>query len=312
MGDTPQDPGDRARPGGPGDVPVADDAGMPAEASATGERSATGEPPATGGAPAPGERPRRRIVADRRHRSALVIAIVAALLAVGIAVGVGTTGGSAARDRTEDGSSDDGASDGDESQHTGTADQAEVVEQGFSTFRDAAGDIVGSYGVVVENTADLPLAGVRAELEMIDPDGEVLVSTTHIIGLLRPGDQAGLGDMVFDEAVADVVDLRAELHDPRIPRRPPQRGDVGAEDVATTTGEHDTRVELTVTSTFDERLDDLVATAVFRHENGAIIGGAMTIVGSVPARGESQAAITTFTPIPAANPEGTTVTVSPG
>src|SRR5690606_22629079 len=116
------------------------------------------------------------------------------------------------------------------------------------------------------------------------------------------GHRVAIGDVVYDPAVVDVVDLDVSLHDPSVPRPAPPPGELTTDDVETTTDEVDTRVTFTVSSTFGERVDGAVATAVLRDEEGAIIGGAMTVLGPVPTEGQARARIDAFSPVPGVDP----------
>lgn len=173
----------------------------------------------------------------------------------------------------------------------------EIVESGYTPMVDLAGDAMVSWGVIVKNTSSTMAAVSGVYIEPRDTDGESLAADTdwdHWVDIenLMPGETVGVGSTSYIDD-GDLDEL--EVHIGTTMWFTPE--DLGNGTLTTTeietewvnVGERsnywssdgisfpendrgDLLVTFTVTSTYSTLLENVSACAIYRNDDGEIIG----------------------------------------
>jgi hypothetical protein len=188
-----------------------------------------------------------------------------------------------------------------------TIDGLEVVDSGFSTYEGFDG-MVGSYGLILENTTDEPITNFTVEVVIYDTTDTVVSSDPHTVAVVNPGARLGLGAEVADALPNGIgrVDVQVEEGS----GGPVPEGAFTISDVSTSSDEFGIYTAFVVSSTYDVELELPYAYAVYRDAAGRIIGGANGFVDVIPARGRANGEVTSFEVVP--NVAEAEVYVDPG
>jgi hypothetical protein len=178
--------------------------------------------------------------------------------------------------------------------------QIEVVETGFSNYKDSYDEeIVASYGFVLENKGDETIASTEVNVALYDASDTVIASDSHTVFVLRPGEKVGVGDELWGELTAEVARIEVVPGPSPYPADVPDEGTLTAEGINTVDEEYGgLKTTFTIASTYAEQVDSPNVYAIYRDAGGAIIGGARGYMDFVPAGGKTAAEITTFEVIP--------------
>jgi hypothetical protein len=158
-----------------------------------------------------------------------------------------------------------------------------VVEKGLSSMKDRDGKEMVSYGIVVENTSkDAVAVKTSATVRIIDAAGKAITDRTaratdvqREIGVVFPGQRVGIGgDTYVDRpgAATLTIEIGAAMWLPPGNRVIPVAKATAGE-VKTEHSGGSAALTFTVTSEYDDLLDDPSAQAVFRDPSGKIVGG---------------------------------------
>ena len=175
-----------------------------------------------------------------------------------------------------------------------------VKEQGLSTFPDVVdpAEDLGGYGVVLENPdPSLMATGVHVVTRILDPDGkELLVDSTLLNGIL-PGQRMAVGRTLIEPIDNPTsLDVKVEVTAWLPPASPD--GKLVATNVVTEPEEAGGSVtRFTVASSWPEREDGVDVTAVYRADDGRILGAESTSL-DVPIEGPVEGRIRLLSPIP--------------
>jgi len=156
-----------------------------------------------------------------------------------------------------------------------------VTEQGLSSFPDVVDplDDLGGYGVIVENPDPALMAtGVRVVTRILDPAGKELLVDSALLNGILPGQRMAVGRTLI-EPIEDptTLDVKIEVTAWLPPASPD--GTLVAENVVTepeAAGGSVTR--FTIQSSWPDREDGVDVTAVYRAEDGRILGAESTSI----------------------------------
>lgn len=180
---------------------------------------------------------------------------------------------------------------------TETIEGIEVVGRGFSAAEGIAAR-VGSYGVVLENTAEAPAAFLTVDVAVRDATGAVVASDTHRVTVVHAGSRFGVGAQVTGPMPRDIqaIDVRVEAVGGPLPE-----GAVSATDVATSSDEFGTYTSFVASSTYDEELPEPRVHVVYRNARGAIVGGHNAPIDAIAPQGRIRSEVTSYDRIPRVN-----------
>jgi hypothetical protein len=174
-----------------------------------------------------------------------------------------------------------------------------VAEQGVSSFPDPIDPqaTLGGYGVVLHNpNDDLMAAGVRVVTRILDPAGaELLVDSALLNGIL-PGQRMAVGRTLI-EPIQDPTHLEVKVEVTAwIP--PAAEGRLIADGIVTEPEEAGGSVtRFTVRSSWPEIEEGVDVTAVYRAEDGRILGAESASL-NVPIDAPVEGRIRLLSPIP--------------
>ncbi len=175
-----------------------------------------------------------------------------------------------------------------------------VAEQGVSSWPDPIdpSSTLGGYGVVLVNPNPYVMAtGVRVTTKILDPAGaELLVDSTLLNGIL-PKQRMAVGRTVIEPIEAPTsLQVSVEVTAWLVPAS--TEGRIVAEAVATEPEEAGGSVtRFTVRSTWPDIEDGVDITAVYRAEDGRILGAESTTL-DVPIDAPVEGRIRLLSPIP--------------
>ena len=175
-----------------------------------------------------------------------------------------------------------------------------VAEQGLSTFPDVINPDadLGGYGVVLANpNKDLMATGVRVVTRVLDPTGlELVVDSTLLNGIL-PGQRMAVGRTLIEPIEdATTLDVKVEV----TAWLPPAStdGQLVAENIVTEPEQAGGSVtRFTIRSTWPDAEEGVDVTAVYRAEDGRILGAESTSI-DVPLGEPVEGHIRLLSPIP--------------
>ena len=188
----------------------------------------------------------------------------------------------------------------------------EVVETGFSNFTDEFdGTNRVSYGYIIENTGDEPVANVEVTVTLKDAEGTVVSSDTDNIYLINPGQRVGLGDEPYEEiATVDAMEVQAAI--PSYAGEATALGEITVDGISTTEDGGRWVTTFTAASTYEVQLDGPYAYAVYRNAGGDIVGGSYGFMNIVQAGGSTSGEVSSYSVLPDVDPAQTEVYVDPG
>jgi hypothetical protein len=145
-----------------------------------------------------------------------------------------------------------------------------LVESGFCTYGSET-----RYGLVIQNTTDETLTGVQIVVDALDGSGTKVnpLSIPRHIDVLLPGEELGVGGFFLYESPPEVARLDVHIDGPDEGRDPPPTGELAVSDVSTTLRGTERTTTFTVTSSYDQRLEDLPVSIIYRNADGDIVGG---------------------------------------
>lgn len=180
--------------------------------------------------------------------------------------------------------------------------KVDIVEQGYDTIKDVAGDDQVSWGAMVSNTSDEMAATVKLELEILDSDGESLnkdsgdYALDPVVAEVLPGEKTGTGNVVYvDGPDVDKVKLRVksvewwpknnqqhEFADIKVSKLDTEwvnKGEStpywGDDEMGSYVDERgDLKISFRADSDFKQLLTEPGAATIFRNDDGDIVGGA--------------------------------------
>jgi hypothetical protein len=227
----------------------------------------------------------------------------AAALAVTAVIVAGCTGGGSGAGDASSQTTEDSITTTTEPTTTTTAPEGKplvVAEQGVSSFPDPFDPLatLGGYGVVLVNpNADLMATGVRVTTRILDDAGtELLVDNALLNGIL-PGQPMAVGRTLIEPIESPTtLDVTVEV----TAWLPPASTDgrLVAQDVVTEPEEAGGSVtRFTIVSTWPEAEDGVDITALYRAEDGRILGAESTSL-DVPVNDPVAGRIRLLSPIP--------------
>jgi hypothetical protein len=182
-----------------------------------------------------------------------------------------------------------------------TGEPLVVVEQGVSSFPDPFDPTsdLGGYGVVIENPdPDLMATGVRVVTRILDDAGAELLVDSALLNAVLPGQRMAVGRTLIEPIEAPTqlevaMDVSAWLAPASTDGR------LIAEDVVTEPEEAGGAVtRFTVVSSWPEAEDGVDVTAVYRADDGRILGAEPTSIAKVPTDAPVAGQIRLLSPIP--------------
>jgi hypothetical protein len=188
----------------------------------------------------------------------------------------------------------------------------EVVETGFSNFPDEYDNTNRvSYGYIIENTGDEPVANVEVTVTLKDAEGTVVSSDTDNIYLINPGQRVGLGDEPYEEiATVDSIEVQAAI--PSYASEATELGELTVDGISTTEDGGRWVTTFTAASTYEVQLDGPYAYAIYRNSAGDIVGGSYGFMNIVQAGGSTSGEVSSYNVLPEVDPAQTEVFVDPG
>jgi hypothetical protein len=182
-----------------------------------------------------------------------------------------------------------------------TGDALVVAEQGLSTFPDPIDPLatLGGYGVVLQNPNDDVMAtGVQVVTRILDAAGAELLVDRAVLNGVMPGARMAVGRTLI-EPIVEPTTLDVQVEVTAWLRPASTTGTLTASEVLTeadTTGAMTTT--FTVTSTWPTTEDGVDVTAVYRAEDGRILGADSTLLDGVTPGVGHTARIALLSPIP--------------
>ena len=182
-----------------------------------------------------------------------------------------------------------------------TGDPLVVVEQGVSSFPDPfdpRADL-GGYGVVIENpNADVMATGVRVVTRIRDDAGtELLVDSALLNGIL-PGQRMAVGRTLI-EPIEEPTQLEVSVEVAAWLLPASKDGRLVADGVVTEPEDGGGSItKFTVRSTWPDTEEGVDATAIYRAQDGRILGAESTSLPRVPADKPVAGQIRLLSPIP--------------
>jgi hypothetical protein len=241
--------------------------------------------------------------AKRRRKWPLITAVAGIVAIVIIAVAAG--GGSDTSDevrRSNDATHSSVVRDDSSTVTTPTtepvAHKVTITGNGFTQLPpDSIGASYVSYGVVVQNPSDDIATRVSLNVAFYNDAGVVVKAESPTIDVILPGQTAAYGESI-QAAGATRMEVQALVGswEPTTAAT----GAFTASGVSTTPRDYlGLQTNATLASTFAKDLKEVVAVAIYRDGNGAIVGGDRTFVDFVPAGGSAAVEITNFSDLPA-------------
>ncbi len=182
-----------------------------------------------------------------------------------------------------------------------TGEPLVVVEQGVSTFPDPIDPTatLGGYGVILENPNPAVMAtGVRVVTRILDDAGSELLVDRALLNAVLPGQRMAIGRTLIEPIDGPTrLEVDMEVSAWLLPASPDGR--LVADSVVTepeAAGGSVTR--FTVRSTWPEAEDGVDVTAIYRTEDGRILGAESTTLASVPFDEPVTGEIHLLSPIP--------------
>jgi hypothetical protein len=208
-------------------------------------------------------------------------------------------------------SSSGGGSGGGSGSTSSSVEGLEVVDSGFTNFTDEYENTNRvSYGYIIENTGDEPVANIEVTVTLKDAEGTVVSSDTDNIYLLQPGSRIGLGDEPFEEiATVDSIEVQPAI--PSYAADATELGEITTEGISTTEDSGRWVTTFTAASTYEVQLDGPYAYAIYRNAGGDIVGGAYGFMNIVQAGGTTSGEVSTYSVLPDVDPAQTEVYVDP-
>ncbi len=176
-----------------------------------------------------------------------------------------------------------------------------VVEQGVSTFPDPfdpRADL-GGYGVVIENpNPDVMATGVRVVTRVLDDAGTELMVDSALLNAVLPTQRMAVGRTLIEPIEGPTrLDVTVEVSAWLLPAS--TDGRLVAEGVVTEPEEGGGSVtKFTVRSTWPEAEEGVDVTAVYRAQDGRILGAESTSLARVPPDEPVAGQIRLLSPIP--------------
>ena len=193
-----------------------------------------------------------------------------------------------------------------------SVDGLEVADSGFSNYPDEYDNTNRvSYGYIIENNGDEPVANVEITVTLKDAEGTVVSSDTDNIYLINPGQRVGLGDEPYEEiATVDSIEVQAAI--PSYASDASELGEITVDGISTTEDSGRWVTTFTASSTYEVQLDSPYAYAVYRNSAGDIVGGSYGFMNIVQAGGSTSGEVSSYNVIPDVDPAQTEVFVDPG
>ena len=175
-----------------------------------------------------------------------------------------------------------------------------VAEQGLSSFPDVVDPLatLGAYGVVIQNPDPALMAtGVRVTTRILDPAGaELLVDSTLLNGIL-PGTRMAVGRTLI-EPIEEPTSLDVKIEVTAWLPPVSTKARLIARDVVTEPEEAGGSVtRFTIHTSWPEAEDGVDVTAIYRAEDGRILGAETTTL-DVPLGQPTPGRIRLLSPIP--------------
>jgi hypothetical protein len=165
-------------------------------------------------------------------------------------------------------------------------DPVRIVESGFCTYPLFPGET--RFGIVIQNTTDETLTGMEVTVDALDSSGTKVnpSSRTRGIDVLRPGQELGIAGFFqyeVSDSLPEVARLDVQIEGPDEDRDLPPSGELVVSDVSTTLNGPEDPGDLgsltttfTVASSYEQRMEDLPVSIIYRNAEGEIVGGYRT------------------------------------
>jgi hypothetical protein len=182
-----------------------------------------------------------------------------------------------------------------------TGDPLQVSDEGVSSFPDPFDPTatLGGYGVVLTNpNADVMATGVRVVTRILDDAGTELLVDSALLNAVMPGARMAVGRTLI-EPIEDPtrLEVAVEVTAWLVPASPDGR--LVAEAIVTEPEEAGGSVtRFTVRSSWPDEEDGVDVTAVYRAEDGHILGAESTTLAVVPTDRPVAGQIRLLSPIP--------------
>ncbi len=176
--------------------------------------------------------------------------------------------------------------------------EVQITGNGFTQLPpNSIGASYVSYGVVVQNPSSDIATRVSLNVAFYNDAGVVVKADNSSIDVILPGQTAAYGETV-PAAGATRMEVQALVGSWQTPSG--TTGAFTASGVSTTPRDYlGLQTNATLSSTFAKDLKEVVAVAIYKDGNGAIVGGDRTFVDFVPAGGQAAVEITAFSDLPA-------------
>jgi hypothetical protein len=182
-----------------------------------------------------------------------------------------------------------------------TTDGLDTTDEGFSTFPDPydGTDTYGSYGFLVENTADHVIANAEISVTVKDTAGGIVTTDTIYLGAIQAGDTLGYGKVLTDGNLANGIgSIDIQIGESAFGASDVPDGKLTVANVTTTGDDTTTTTTFSVASTYDQEITNPSPYVIFRDASGKIIGGDFGLMDFIPADGEQSGQVDTYAKIP--------------
>ena len=223
------------------------------------------------------------------------------MLAVALPLALVAACGSAAESTTTDGESKSEVVSGENSSASSAPAAANAVVlklegSGFTQFPkdEYGGPASVSYAAVISNQGSEIATNVQIQVGLLDKGGSVVDSEEHSLAAVLPGTSVAISGGAYD---ADgVTKLSVKILPGQSEKPTGAAGNFTVSKVATKTVEYGgLKTTAVVASPFTKDLKDVEAVAVYRDAKGDIIGGDVTFVNFIPAKGTATVSIDNLT-----------------
>jgi hypothetical protein len=182
-----------------------------------------------------------------------------------------------------------------------TGEPLVVVEQGVSSFPDPFDPraTLGGYGVIIENpNPDVMATGVRVVTRILDEAGTELLVDSALLNAVLPQQRMAVGRTLVEPIEEPThLEVTVEVSEWLLPAS--TDGQLAATDVVTEPEEAGGSVtRFTVTSTWPDEEEGVDVTAIYRAEDGRILGAEFTTIPKVTPDEPVPGQIRLLSPIP--------------
>lgn len=194
-----------------------------------------------------------------------------------------------------------------------------VVESyGFSSTPESisGSNLETTYAAIIENTSDEDIDQVSITFSMYDATGDIKASEEQSITMLGAGERTAVGGYIENPIPIDSVTVSSGAPSEASSYDEPGEGNFTVTGTSALEDDSLTQVTFEVESTYEHTIDpyDLNAIAVFKNEDGGVIGGGGSSFGlsAIPGGGTTSASMDIYTVLADADLDQTEVFVGCG